>query len=188
MYTPSAYTLTNTTRPHELNAKKIRAADSWMDGARWNWYSRRGAINSSQLHNRRQNHRQMHTQSSKRRKERVARSAPRADDPARFASSDRSRAVGRLAAISANHVTRWNQSCPGSRACNPARSHTSPYTGCTMDPLRLSNPRQPSYEPTPLRGHPAHAHLHTYTRTFDYTFDTLSYTSWIHLITHATDM
>lgn len=59
MYTPSAYTLTNTTRPHELNAKK-----SAPPLLRWMGRGKIGILanerNSSQLH-KRQNHRQKHT-------------------------------------------------------------------------------------------------------------------------------
>lgn len=80
MYTPSAYTLTNTTRPHELNAKSAPPILRWTGRGKIGILAKER--NSSQLH-KRQNHRQKHT--LKRRRE-EARSAPRADD--RVGSTD----------------------------------------------------------------------------------------------------
>lgn len=152
-----------------------------MDGARWNWYSRRGAINSSQLHNRRQNHRQMHTQSSKRRKERVARSAPRADDPARFGAGrsggwPRSRRITLHDEIKVALVL--ERATP--------RAHTHLHTqavrwircGCQT----LANPR------TSLHPCAATPRMHTYTRTHAHLITrsihslTLREYTWLHTL------
>lgn len=71
------------------------------------------------------------------------------------------------------------QSCPGSRACNPARSNTSQYTGARR-PRRDACPTLLRSSQAPVQ---ATRRFHT-PPTLNYTQATLK----VHVITHATDM
>lgn len=107
MYTPSAYTLTNTTRPHESNAKSASPVLRWMARGKIGILAKEQTVYNCTIDRITDKHTTRWRQNRgprftvTRRREWIV-----AEDP-------RSRPIHEL-----------NQSCPGSRACNPARSHT----------------------------------------------------------------
>lgn len=157
MYTPSAYTLTNTTRPHESNAKNPRGqlSDGWR-AVKLVFSPTSKQITIAQ----RQNHRQQNTKDEDKKNR----------DP-RLAPYRRRNQFGRFA-ISVKYTFQY-QSCPGSRACNPARSHTL-HTRAERVYTRTAYTLAP----------PKRMHMHTYTLNTSYT--TVHFIT--HSITHATDM
>lgn len=78
MYTPSAYTLTNTTRPHELNAKNPRRRFfRRMGRGKIGILAKERTVHNCTNDRKITNHRQKHTLKAKRRDKEEARSAPR---------------------------------------------------------------------------------------------------------------
>lgn len=153
MYTPSAYTLTNTTRPHELNAKR-KTVSPILRIKRC--HGRIGILAKEQTVHKNMNHRQAHTEEDKKAENRVILLVTSEKEIREIVTADsRSRCID----------TQSNQSCPGSRACNPARSNTFHTQGALVAPSTIV-----SYTLA------QNACTHTYTHTHNVHLITLNYT------------